>query len=84
MTIYYAIKCGDQYIVGAEPNEKYCSSAKAPTMGTRYDHSEYKTVLSCDPSYFERLTAIGYLRVLMEEFRWGDKKPKKIELVPKE
>jgi hypothetical protein len=84
MTIYYAIKCGDQYIVGAEPNEKYCSSKTAPTMGTRYDHSEYKTVLSCEPAYFERLTAIGYLRVLMEEFRWGDKKPNEVELIPKE
>lgn len=84
MTIYYAIKYRNQYVVGAEPNEKYCSSAKAPTMGARYDHSEYKTVLSCEPEYFERLTAIGYLRVLMEEFRWGDKKPHKIELIPKE
>ena len=84
MTIYYAIKCGDQYIVGTEPNEKYCSSAKAPTMGARYDHSEYKTVLSYEPAHFERLTAIGYLRVLMEEFRWGDKKTHKIELIPKE
>ena len=53
-------------------------------MGARYDHSEYKTVLSYEPAYFERLTAIGYLRVLMDEFRWGDKKPKKIELIPKE
>ena len=84
MTIYYAIRLGDQYIVGTEPNEKYCSSAKAPTMGARYDHSEYKTVLSCDPKYFERLTAIGYLRVLMEEFRWGDKKPEKVELITKQ
>ena len=84
MTIYYAIRCGDQYVVGTEPNEKYCSSAKSPTMGTRYDHSEYKTVLSYEPAYFERLTAIGYLRVLMEEFRWGDKKPHEVELIPKE
>ena len=84
MTIYYTIKYGNQYVVGTEPNERYCSSAKAPTMGARYDHSEYKTVLSCDLSYFERLTAIGYLRVLMEEFRWGDKKPSKVELIPKE
>ena len=84
MTIYYAIRCGDQYVVGTEPNERYCSSAKAPTMGARYDHSEYKTALSCDPSYFERLTAIGYLRTLMEEFRWGDKKPQKVQLIPKE
>lgn len=84
MTIYYAIKYGSQYVVGTEPNEIYCSTAKAPTMGARYDHSEYKTVLSCDPHYFERLTAIGYLRVLMEEFRWGDKKKNKVELIPKE
>ena len=84
MTIYYAIKFGNQYIVGTEPNERYCSSAKAPTMGARYDHSEYKTVLSCKPKYFERLTAIGYLRVIMEEFRWEDKKAKKIQLIPME
>ena len=84
MTIYYSIKCGDQYIVGTEPNERYCSSAKAPTIGARYDHSEYKTVLSCKPQYFERLTAIGYLRVIMEEFRWGDKIPQKIQLIPNE
>jgi hypothetical protein len=82
MTIYYAIKYGDQYIVGTEPNEKYCSSKTAPTMGARYDHSEYKTVLSDEPNYFERLTAVGNIRVLMEEFRWGDKKPQKIELIP--
>ena len=84
MTLYYAIKCGRKYVVGIEPNEKYCTSATAPTMGVRHDYSESNTILSCNPAYFERLTAIGYLRVLMEEFRWGDKKPQKIQLIPKE
>ena len=82
MTIYYTIKYGNQYVVGTEQNERYCSSAKAPTMGARYDHSEYKTVWSNDPVYFERMTAINHLKVLVEEFRWGDKKPSKIELIP--
>ena len=80
--IYYSIKCGRKYLKRTEPNEKYCHSATAPTMGARHDHSEYKTVRSNDPVYFERMTAINHLKVLMEEFRWGDKKPSKIELIP--
>lgn len=84
MTLYYAIKCGDQYIAKIEPNEKYTKSSTAPTMGTRYAHSDFVTVLSDEIVYIERLTAINYLRTLMEEFRWGDKKPRKIELIPKE
>ena len=80
--IYYSIKCGRKYLKRTEPNEKYCHSATAPTMGARHDHSEYKTVWSNDPVYFERMTAINHLKVLVEEFRWGDKKPSKIELIP--
>lgn len=84
MTLYYAIKCGRKYVKGIEPNEKYIKSSTAPTMGTRYAHSDFVTVLSDEIVYIERLTAINYLRTLIEEFRWGDKKPKKIELIPKE
>lgn len=84
MTLYYAIKCGRKYVKGIEPNEKYAKSSIAPTMGTRYAHSDFVTVLSNEVVYIERLTAINYLRALMEEFRWGDKKPKKIELIPNE
>ena len=84
MTLYYAIKGGRKYVKDIEPNEKYTKSSTAPTMGTRYAHSDFVTVLSDEIVYIERLTAINYLRTLMEEYRWGDKKPKKIELIPKE
>ena len=84
MTLYYAIKCGRKYVKGIEPTEKYTKSSAAPTKRTRYAHSEFVTVLSDEIVYIERLTAINYLRTLMEEYRWGDKKPKKIELIPKE
>lgn len=84
MAIYYTIKIGRKYVKGIEPNEKYIKSSTAPTMGNRYAHSDFVTLLSDEVVYIERLTAINYLRTLMEEFRWGDKKPKKIELIPKE
>ena len=84
MTLYYAIKCGRKYVKGIEPNMKYAKSSTAPTIGKRYAHSDFVTVLSDEVVYIERLTAINYLRTLMEEFRWGDKKTKKIELIPKE
>ena len=84
MTLYYAIKYGRKYVKGIEQNEKYVKSSTAPTMGTRYAHSDFVTVFSYDVVYIERLTAINYLRTLMEEFRWGDKKPRKIELIPKD
>lgn len=84
MIIYYAIKCGEKYVKWIEPNEKYTKSSTSPTMGTRYAHSDFVTVLSDEVVYIERLTAINYLRTLMEEFRWCDKKPCKVELIPKE
>ena len=84
MAIYYAIKIGRKYVKGIEPNEKYAKSSTAPTIRMRYAHSDFVTVLSDEVVYIERLTAINYLRTLMEEFRWGDKKPRKIELIPKD
>ena len=84
MTLYDAIKYGRKYVKGIEPNEKYTKSSTAPTMGTRYTYSDFATVLSNEVVYIERLTAANYIRTLMEEFRWGDKKPRKIELIPKE
>ena len=84
MAIYYTIKIGRKYVKGIEPNEKYEKYSTAPTMGTRYAHSDFVTVFSDDVVYIERLTAINYLHTLMEEFRWGDKKPRKIELIPKD
>ena len=69
MTLYYAIKCGRKYVKGIEPNGKYTKSSAAPTMGSRYAHSDFVTVLSDEVVYIERLTAVDYLRTLMEEFR---------------
>lgn len=84
MAIYYAIKIGRKYVKGIEPNDKYTKSSTAPTMGTRYAHSDFATVLSDEIVYIERLTTINYIRTLMEEYRFGDKKPRKIELIPKD
>lgn len=82
MGINYAIKCGDKWVQTIETNENYVSCSKAPTMGGCHSHSEYKTVLSKNPSFFERLTAINYARVILEEFRWGDSEEKEIRIIP--
>lgn len=58
---------------GVEPNQNYCNSAKAPTMGDRHTYSEYKTVWGTEQVAFERLTATNYIKTIMEEYRWGDK-----------
>ena len=47
-TIYYAIKIGDEYMQGIEPNENYCRSGTAPTMGARYSYSEFKSIWGYD------------------------------------
>lgn len=92
--IEYAIVgrlCGGTYppvrevVCGIEPNEKFCPNSKAPTMGRSHDHSEFKTVWSAEALFtFERMTAVNYLRVLMEEFRWGDREPFPVMIVPYE
>ena len=43
-TIYYSITDGKWWLQDIVPNEHYCPSAKAPTMGARHDASEFKTV----------------------------------------
>ena len=74
-----------EVISGIRPNEKYCPNSKAPTMGKNHDHSEFETVWTTDELVtFERMTAINYLRVLMEEFRWGDKEPFPVFILPME
>lgn len=51
-------------------------------MGSRYTYSEYKTVWGTEQETFERLTAANYIKVLLEEYRWGDKCQMKIQVIP--
>ena len=69
MRIAYAIKRGNKWLQGVKANEKYCCSATAPTMGNRYAYSEYKTMWGDDQKTFEPLTATGYIKTLLEEYR---------------
>ena len=82
MRIAYAIKMGNKWLQGVKANEKYCCSATAPTMGNRYDYSEYKTIWGDDQKTFEPLTAAGYVKTVFEEYRWGDKTAMKITIIP--
>lgn len=82
MRIAYAIKRGNKWLQGVEANEKYCCSATAPTMGNRYAYSEYKTIWGEDQKTFEPLTATGYIKTILEEYRWGDKAAMKFTVVP--
>ena len=82
MRIAYAIKRGNKWLQGVKANEKYCCSATAPTMGNRYAYSEYKTIWGDDQKTFEPLTATGYIKTLLEEYRWGDKAAMKFTVVP--
>lgn len=81
-TIYYAIKIGDEYMQGIEPNENYCRSGTAPTMGARYSYSEFKSIWGYDIKLIESLTVASYLNVLFEEYRWNEKELEKIEVIP--
>ncbi|MDY4231391.1 MAG: hypothetical protein SOX74_04825 [Candidatus Faecousia sp.] len=82
MRIAYAIKRGNKWLQGVKANEKYCCSATAPTMGNRYDYSEYKTIWGDDQKTFEPLTAAGYVKTVFEEYRWVDKTAMKITIIP--
>lgn len=82
--LYYYIKMNGKYLQSVEPNKQYSSSGIAPTMGNRHIPAEYKSIWSNEPMEFERLTAISYIKVILEEFRWKDRKPKDIKLIPVE
>lgn len=81
-TIYYAIKIGNKYMQGIEPNENYCRSGTAPTMGTRFSCSEFKSVLGDEIKPIEPLTVANYLKILLEEYRWNERNVDKIEIIP--
>ena len=79
--VRYAIKRGNRWLQCIEVNSNYCSSGTAPTMGTRYTFSEFKTVWGKEQVLFERLTLANYIKVLTEEYRWGYLKPMDFKIV---
>ena len=81
-TIKYAIRCKDKWLQDIEPNEYYCPSSKAPTMGTRHNASEFKTVWGDNPVYFEKYTVLNCARVILEEQRWEDAPVESFEIIP--
>lgn len=81
-TLKYAIKCGDKYLQGIEPNKYYSRTGTAPTMGARHCFHEYETIWGSEFKTTEPLTTISYLKVLFEEYRWEEREPIKIEIIP--
>ncbi len=79
--IRYAVKRCNRWLQGIEANSNYVGSGTAPTMGTRYTYSEFRTVWGKDQVTFERLTLTSYIKVLLEEYRWCDLKPMEFKVV---
>ena len=73
---------GTEFLQGIEANEHYVQNSRAPTMGVCHGYSEFKTVWGNDPVTFERLTAANYIKIIMEEFRWGDATPCSVQIEP--
>lgn len=72
--VRYALKRGSKWLQSVDVNENYTPNGKAPTMGDRHTYSEYRTIWGADPVFFERLTLASYIKILCEEYRWGDLK----------
>ncbi len=80
--LYYHIKMNGRYLQGIEPNKQYSSTGRAPTMGALHCSAEYRSLWSKEPKEFEPLTATSYIKVIMEEYRWKNRKPADIKLIP--
>ena len=81
-TTMYAIKMGSKYLQGIEPNKHYARHGVAPTMGARHCFHEFVSVWGMEPKMFERLTASNYIKIIFEEFRWDERKPAEIKIIP--
>ena len=79
----YAIKRGSKYMQGVKPNQFYSYGAAAPTMGNRHSYTEYESVWGEDPQWFERMTTSNYMKIIMEEYRWGELLAMDLKLIPK-
>lgn len=51
-------------------------------MGARHCFHEYETIWGDGFKTTEPLTTASYLKVLFEEYRWEEKEPEKIEIIP--
>lgn len=80
----YAIVRDGEYLEKIEPNEHYCRTGAAPTMGTRFTFAEYKTVWGKTPTFFEPYTVVNNLRILLEEYRWETKELQNVEIIARE
>ena len=80
----YAIKRGRKYLQGIDANKRYMKDARAPTMGVLHGYSEFKTIWGDEPKLFEKLTAANYVKALFEEYRWGERAPMEIKIIPME
>lgn len=81
-SLTYAIKRNGKYLQGITPNEHYSRSGTAPTMGARHCFHEYKSIWGSEPKTYEMLTAANYLKIIFEEFRWDEKKPSEVRIIP--
>ena len=81
-TLKYAVKCGEKYLQGIEPNEHYSRTGTAPTMGAKHCFHEYITIWGDAIKVTEPLTASSYLKVLFEEYRWEERAPENVEIIP--
>lgn len=79
--IRYAIKRGKRWLQCVKESPSYTGSATAPTMGARHTFSEFQTEWGTEMVLFERLTAANCIKVLMEEYRWGDLRPMEFKVV---
>lgn len=82
--IYYSILMNGKFLQSVEPNKNYSASGRAPTMGPRHIPAEYKSKWGNEVKRFEPLTAANYIKIIFEEFRWGDRRPTNIKIIPSE
>lgn len=80
-TVFYAAKRHGLYLHGIEPNENYAPSVTAPTMGRRYTYNEFSTVWGKEPKYFEPLTFVSNLQVILSEYRWECRKTEDFRII---
>lgn len=80
-TFLYCVKANGKYLNNIEANEHYSASGTAPTMGVRHSFCEYKTIWGKEPKYFEYLTLSNYIKILLEENRWGTRNIKDFKVI---
>lgn len=51
-------------------------------MGARHCFHEYETIWGDEFKATEPLTTVSYLKVLFEEYRWEEREPIEIEVIP--